>query len=241
MLLELIFGGFQRETLIVFLMWIPIILLSLSLHESAHAYVAYKLGDPTARNFGRCSLNPVKHIDPMGFLAMLVLGFGWARPVEIYSRNFENPKKGMALSSLAGPVSNLLLATVMALLFAVFEGLYAFSPLFVKTQTEMMTFYYIALFFYQGVWLNLSLAIFNLIPVPPLDGSRILGLILPAKYYFKFMEYERYIGIGFAVIVIALSYMGVSIISWIVEPAAHGIIWLFESPIFAIFQKIWLS
>lgn len=241
MLLELIFGGFQRETLIVFLMWIPIILLSLSLHESAHAYVAYKLGDPTARNFGRCSLNPVKHIDPMGFLAMLVLGFGWARPVEIYSRNFENPKKGMALSSLAGPVSNLLLATVMALLFAVFEGLYAFSPLFVKTQTAMMTFYYIALFFYQGVWLNLSLAIFNLIPVPPLDGSRILGLILPAKYYFKFMEYERYIGIGFAVIVIALSYMGVSIISWIVEPAAHGIIWLFESPIFAIFQKIWLS
>ena len=99
----------------------------------------------------------------------------------------------------------------------------------------------VALFFYYGVWLNVSLAIFNFIPVPPLDGSRILGMILPTKYYFKFMEYERYIGIGFAVIVIVLSYMGISIISWIVEPVASGIMWLFETPIFAIFEKIWLS
>ena len=241
MLLDLIFGGFQKEDIIVLLMWIPIVMLSLSLHETAHAYIAYKLGDPTARNLGRCTMNPIKHIDPMGFLAMLVVGFGWANPVPINSRNFENPKKGMAISSLAGPVSNLLLATLMALLFAIFEGLYMFSPFFAKNETTMIALYYVALFFYYGVWLNVSLAIFNFIPVPPLDGSRILGLILPTKYYFKFMEYERYIGIGFAIVVIALSYMGISIISWIVEPVASGIMWLFETPIIALLEKIWLS
>lgn len=96
----------MREVIITLLMWLPIILFSLSLHESAHAWVANKMGDPTARNLGRVSLNPFKHLDPIGFLTMLVIGFGWAKPVPINARRFNNPRKGMAISSLAGPVSN---------------------------------------------------------------------------------------------------------------------------------------
>ena len=242
MLISLIRSGFSTENVIIILMWIPIILLSLSFHESAHAYMANKLGDPTAKNFGRCTLNPISHLDPMGFLSMLIIGFGWAKPVPINARNFENPRKGMALSSLAGPVSNLILATASALLFSIFNGLYSFSPFYIiNNPTAVEVLYYTAYFFYFGVWLNVSLAIFNFIPVPPLDGSRILGLILPAKYYFKYMKYERYTGIAFALIVIVLGYMNISLISWIVNPVSDRIIQLFEAPVFVLFEKIWLS
>ena len=170
---------------------------------------------------------------------MLLFHFGWAKPVPINARNFKNPRRGFAISAMAGPAVNLVISFVSSFVYVLLYTLLS------KVNFTSEIWFSFAengiLFFFLLHVINLGIAIFNLIPVPPLDGSRILGLILPAKYYFKFMEYERYIGIGFAVIVIALSYMGVSIISWIVEPAAHGIIWLFESPIFAIFQKIWLS
>ena len=119
-------GGTEqaKQLLIIFLMWLPIIMLSLSFHEASHAFIAYKLGDPTARNFGRVTLNPVKHLDPIGFIAMLTIGFGWAKPCPVNTRNFRNPRKGFALSSLAGPVSNMILALGFAVLMAIFYLIY---------------------------------------------------------------------------------------------------------------------
>ena len=235
-------SGDVKTAIITMLMWLPIILISLSLHESMHAYAAYKLGDPTARNFGRVTLNPLKHLDPVGFVAMLLVGFGWAKPCPVNTRLFENPRKGMALTALAGPVSNLLLAVV----FAIFASLTVFTGSFfgvdiinegilgwityynpaVASETTGLIFNFVFLFFYYGVFLNVSLAVFNLLPVPPLDGSRIVGLFLPPKAYFSYMKYERYIGIAFMVAVIVLGRMGISVIGWATEPISDGILWL---------------
>lgn len=227
MIISALLSGNVRDAIITMLMWLPIIFLSLSLHESAHAYAAYKLGDPTARNFGRVTLNPLKHLDPVGFACMLLIGFGWAKPCPINTRNFENPRKGMALSSLAGPVSNLALAIVFALLAgaANFIG----SLVFESNFDIYNVLYYVFLFFYYGIYLNVSLAVFNLLPVPPLDGSRILGLLLPPKAYFSYMRYEKYIGIVFAVVVISLGRMGFSLIDWAVDPISDGLLWLVGS------------
>ena len=116
MLFNILGGG--REGLITALLCLPVILFSLSFHEAAHGYVAYKLGDPTARNLGRLTLNPMKHLDPFGALAMLLIGFGWAKPVPIVARNFKNPRWGMGISAIAGPVSNLILGIVGCVFFS---------------------------------------------------------------------------------------------------------------------------
>lgn len=216
-------GGTEeaKQLLIIFLMWLPIIMLSLSFHEASHAFIAYKLGDPTARNFGRVTLNPVKHLDPIGFIAMLTIGFGWAKPCPVNTRNFRNPRKGFALSSLAGPVSNMILALGFTVLMAIFYLIYLIVAI-VRGLAEPPVFAgYIKLFLYYGIYLNISLAIFNFLPVPPLDGSRILGLILPDKVYYAFLKYERYIGIGFAMLVIMLSQFNISIIDFIVSPVTN--------------------
>ena len=216
-------GGTEeaKQLLIIFLMWLPIIMLSLSFHEASHAFIAYKLGDPTARNFGRVTLNPVKHLDPIGFIAMLTIGFGWAKPCPVNTRNFRNPRKGFALSSLAGPVSNMILALGFTVLMAIFYLIYLIVAI-VRGLAEPPVFvYYIQMFLYYGIYLYVSLAIFNFLPVPPLDGSRILGLILPDKVYYAFLKYERYIGIGFAMLVIMLSQFNISIIDFIVSPVTN--------------------
>ena len=164
-------------------------LISLSIHEFSHAFAAHKLGDPTAKSLGRLSLNPLKHLDPIGALCMVFFRFGWAKPVPISPRYFKNPKRDFAITALAGPLSNLITAVFSALLYLI---LYA-SLRNVSFPTELA----LAIaqntldFIYVLHIVNVGLAIFNLIPVPPLDGSRILNVVLPPKTYFKIMRYER--------------------------------------------------
>ena len=188
-------GGDLKGYAISILLSLPIVLLSLSLHETAHGFAAFRLGDPTARNLGRLTLNPIKHLDPIGFLCMLLAGFGWAKPVPVNSRYFKNPRRGMALVGLAGPLSNLLLATVFLLLLR-FVGFGWLAQIPVKNEFQFNLIYFALLFLYYGVYMNVTLAVFNLLPVPPLDGSRIFFVLLPPRLYFKVMQYERYISLA---------------------------------------------
>ncbi len=165
--------------------------IAIPVHEAAHAWAAYKLGDPTAKNMGRLTLNPAVHLDPMGALCMVVAGVGWAKAVPINTWNFKDRKKGMLLSALAGPAANLCLAFVMLVLAKVF--VYS-GMLIVGTYTGV--FATVSNILFTLVVMNIYLAIFNLLPVPPLDGSRIAAAVLPEKQYFKIMEYEQYIFIA---------------------------------------------
>ena len=155
------------------------VLLILTVHEYAHAYAAYKLGDPTAKNLGRLTLNPIKHLDPMGALCMIIFHFGWAKPVPINARNFKNPKRDFALSAMAGPLSNMIFAFFSAflylLLLSIFKDIKFNSEFTFKLAENTLLFVYI---FHI---INIGIGIFNLIPIPPLDGSRILNVILPPK------------------------------------------------------------
>lgn len=193
MLRNLLAGGDPKSFIIQILLSLPIVLLSLSVHETAHAIAANKLGDPTAKNLGRITLNPVKHLDPIGFICMLLCGFGWANPVPINSRYFKNPRRDMAISAAAGPISNVLLAFIFALLLKIS---YLVLPGMVTTQSAIKLASILIPFLSLGVSLNITLAVFNLLPVPPLDGSRMLYVFLPPKQYFGVMKYERYISLG---------------------------------------------
>lgn len=169
------------------------LLTALPFHECAHAWTANKLGDPTARINGRMTLNPLAHLDPFGALLMIFTGIGWAKPVPINARNFKHPKWGMAISSLAGPVSNLLLAYLSMILWKITTIVsYYHSGFFVQNLITI---------FATMVSINIGLAVFNFIPIPPLDGSRILSLFLPERTYFSIMRYERYIMIALMIAV----------------------------------------
>ena len=200
---HLLGGGDMTGFFISLLLTLPIVLLSLSLHETAHGYVAWRLGDPTAKSLGRLTLNPVKHLDPLGFLSMVLTGFGWANPVPINSRYFKKPRRDIALVAAAGPVSNLLLATVFLLLLR-FLGFGYLATLTPKNELQFNLLYFTLLFLYYGVYMNITLAVFNLLPVPPLDGSRILYRLLPPRLYYKFMQHERVI----VLVVLALLLLG---------------------------------
>lgn len=168
-------------------------LLCITFHETCHGLVAYWLGDPTAKNQGRLTFNPIKHIDLMGLIMMAVCHFGWAKPVPVDMRNFKNPKTGMALTALAGPVSNVLLAYLAMLCYSL---CYYFSAVHESDAAR-----YLLLFSYYVVLISAGLAVFNIFPIPPLDGSKVLFALLPDEWYAKLMRYERY---GMALLAVLL-------------------------------------
>lgn len=177
--------------IIEILITLPVILISLSVHELCHGFAAYKLGDPTAKGMGRLSMNPLRHIDPIGFIALLFFRVGWAKPVMIDPRYFKNPKRDMAICSLAGPISNFLLAFIFSFIyvFLVRIGL-SLGLLYVAKTSYFEVLCMMAMYM---VTINLGLGVFNLIPIPPLDGSKILYAFLPSRIVFKILPYERYI------------------------------------------------
>lgn len=189
-------GLLSIRQIVYYALRIGVMLVALPVHESAHALVSHWLGDDTARRAGRISLNPMRHFDPWGALCMVIGGVGWAKPVGIDARRFRDPKAGMAITAAAGPVSNLLLSwlSYAALKAVVYAGLPASVPGYLLAEfLRLMTL------------MNISLAVFNLVPVPPFDGSRVVFLFLPQKLYFRVMKYERYIMLA----VLALVMLGV--------------------------------
>ena len=213
---------FSTDTLIQFLFVVPCVLIALTFHEFAHGYMAYKLGDPTAKNFGRLTLNPLKHLDPIGTICMIFFHFGWAKPVPINSRYFKKPRRDMALTAAAGPIMNFILAFVGVLVCRILTKIFVTFP----AQSDFV--YYIqyaalTLFSYFHM-LNLSLGVFNLIPIPPLDGSRIFYIFLPPKWYFGVMKYEKYIQLALLVLLWTglLSRPLSAAVSWI----SGGMQWL---------------
>lgn len=189
MLYSILRGGVSFTQIVMYIIAMAVIItVILPFHELAHGFVAYKLGDDTAKRQGRLTLNPLAHIDPMGATCLLLVGFGWASPVPVNMNRLKNPKRDMALVALAGPVANIIAAIVGALLS---------NLLTVVFGSFFGTFWFKALqyFFSYYIMVNVSLAVFNLIPLPPLDGSKILGAFLPDHIYQKQLENERTLSI----------------------------------------------
>lgn len=185
------FLNFDLERLIYV---IPAIIIALTFHEYAHARIAYAFGDPTAKNEGRMTLNPLKHLDPIGTLLLIFAGFGWAKPVPVNPFYFQgNRKRKMLLVSLGGPAMNLLEAIVGAICFAL---IYNFAPY------NNVTIYFLNFFFYF-LQINVVLAVFNILPIPPLDGSKILGALLPDKCFKFILSIERY---GFLILLVLVLF-----------------------------------
>jgi Zn-dependent protease len=216
-------GGTLGEKLVLLLISVLALLPALSVHEWAHGYAAYKLGDSTARADGRLSLNPLDHLDPLGTLMLLLVGFGWAKPVPVNTRHFKKPRRDFALTSLAGPISNLLLGFISALLYVL--AFYVCSAL----EVSQMTATVIINVFYFSTLYNLGLGLFNLIPLPPLDGSNILICLLPNRLAAKYSKIRYYSSYIFLALVIIRRIPDLAFISEIVFwPVNQGRSLLFE-------------
>lgn len=238
MLLSVLSGGDLRSAVIQLLLLLPVIMFSLALHETAHGYVAYKCGDPTAYNLGRLTLNPIKHLDPIGFLCMLIFGYGWAKPVPINTRNFRDPKKGMAWSAVAGPAANLLLGVVSAALFAFFYVLFLRVQVTGGSAFLINACYYTAVLFQLSAMLNFVFMIFNMIPVPPFDGSRFALAFLPPRAYFGIMKYERQIMFGLLIALLVIEqFFSFSPFSWL----ANKLLTWIANPLINVLAKFMLS
>ena len=189
---------------------LPILLISLTIHEFSHGYVAYLLGDDTAKRAGRLTLNPISHIDPFGLIMLFIARIGWAKPIPINPYNFQNYKRDTALTAAAGPVANFVLAIVLSLVFNILNKnnsifLYAFGGL-----THFVLLY--------AIIINIALGLFNLIPIPPMDGSKILGGFLSDEAYYRYTAREKQ-GVRILMIIFLVSFVfRIPLISYIIMP-----------------------
>ncbi len=191
------------------------VLVCITIHEVSHGLCALALGDDTAKREGRLSLNPFKHFDLVGFIMLVVVHFGWAKPVPVDMRRFKNPKLGMALTALAGPASNMILAAVALFLYGLlFSTLYSSTVGFYALYSLSIT-----------ARISVSLGIFNLIPVPPLDGSKVLFSVMPQRWYYVLMRYEKYGSIVMIVLVLTgiLSDPLSAAVDWVL--GGFGVFW----------------
>ena len=197
------------EKVIYYLLSAIAALIALTVHEYCHGYAAYKMGDDTVKNLGRLTLNPLKHIDPYGALCMIFFHIGWAKPVPINARNFDNPRKGFAITAAAGPAINLILGFFSAPLFILAWNGYVKAV--VSTGDAggftLNLLYNLVTFLSAFHAINVGLGLFNLLPIPPFDGSRLLYVFLPPKYYFGIMKYEKKIYLGVLVWLLAGDYV----------------------------------
>lgn len=192
----------MNEAIVQFIIIAPPLLLALTVHEFAHGYVAFRLGDPTARALGRLTLNPLKHLDPLGTIAFFIFHFGWAKPVPVNAAYFRDPRKDMLWVALAGPAMNFALAVVSALMAKIVWLLALALPHSLIGEAILVPLNSVLI---ASVWINLVLCIFNFLPIPPLDGSRILAGLLPPALARSYASFERY---GF-ILIILLALTGI--------------------------------
>ena len=216
-ILQSIWRGLDWSVLTNLLLSVVPALICITLHELAHGYVAYRLGDDTAKRAGRLTLNPLRHIDIMGLLMMIVFKFGWAKPVPVNMWKFKNPKKGMAITAAAGPIANLLIALVFLFLYGFLFALLHRPGRSLNWLLEML---------YITAYLSVALAIFNIIPIPPLDGSKVLSSCIADRSYTKLMYYERYGMIILLVLVLLLSRTSL-------DPLSRAAYWVMDKLFFA--------
>ena len=206
---EIIKNGFDFSYLLSLISRVIPSLLCITLHELSHGLVAYRLGDDTAKRAGRLTLNPLKHLDPIGLLMMLTVRFGWAKPVPVNMYRFKNPKRGMAITALAGPASNVVITLVFLLLYG------TLFPFLRRSAAGDWVLDMLQL----TAYMSLGLAIFNMLPIPPLDGSKVLFSVMDERSYRGLMRYERYGGLA----LMALSWSGV-----LSRPLSAAIQWAFR-------------
>ncbi len=202
----------SEAQILFYLLFIPHVLFAISIHEGAHAYTAYYFGDDTAALMGRVSLNPLRHLDPWGVLAFIIMHFGWAKPVPVNPARLRNPRRDEMLVSLAGPASNLALALLFSLILRFFFPAGDELKRMLSSPGMLPTLF---LFFAVGAQLNAVLAFFNLLPIPPLDGSHIIAWFLPRHLAVRFersMQYGMFILLG----LIALSFIGINIFGYLI-------------------------